>query len=702
MKLQNLIVIFIIIILPVMLITSLYISTGLRTIELQARYDTGLINATHDAIYAFEQNTANIKLSDNPEIKRSIINSSIKMFEKSLCHTCNISSYNTNEIEQYIPAIVFGMYDGFYMYAPSNSNNPKTGEPEYKHNLKNYVYYSETLEGIGQGGSDIVITYSLDNYVTVSGDFAEPSGEVDEGYITRSGYLTVYTEDFWNKLNGSYNGKKYRDISIKNGDAAKYYWEAYVFTEWFNINVGEYMKDSNNKNFLKISENNDPEDENSPFVQHKRTVIKNKIEGVLNSSITAYSQKTLGNVYKMPKLTEEDWNKVYSNISMITFFQGKNIGFIRYNGYCVLNSTNNNEYVNPNLMYFIEGEDDSSHYYHDIRCQAIEDKVNLVGYKIGAFRPRKVEQTDDRGDYITDANGNILYEYKYDHQALACYECVNVPFGTNKSIYDYIWQLGDSEDEKDIKSAYWTYLARERYNSKRVNAAKIRVTSKDGTRVGYYNEIDTAIGDCGDGGTIEILEELDITKRLAIGNENSKTNPKTITITGKITTTQDIFIHEGVTVNMNNLTLTKVDGKSINDAINVINNNGNLTINNSTITKIDETDNANDETVIKNRSVARNVTDPETPPNLTINNSVIKNNKNKATIINERGSVTINYSDITKANDSKTEVIIITRGDGVSGDVSAGDVTINSNQVSDEMDEMVINNGGNLTINVNN
>mgnify|MGYP003302879119 CR=1 FL=1 len=36
---------------------------------------------------------------------------------------------------------------------------------------------------------------------------------------------------------------------------------------------------------------NDPEDDNSPFVQHKRRIMKSKIEGVLNSSITAYSNR---------------------------------------------------------------------------------------------------------------------------------------------------------------------------------------------------------------------------------------------------------------------------------------------------------------------------------------------------------------------------------------------------------------------------
>lgn len=452
MKLQNLTIIFIIIIIPVILLLSLYISTGIKTIKYQSLYDEGLLNATHDAIYAFELNTTNDIYSNNAETKRNILKSSIKMFEKSLSNTCNISEYNTAEIERYIPAIVFGMYDGFYMYAPSGVYNSDTDKTEYKHNLRNYVYYSETLEGVGDGNSDITIIYSLDNYVIVSGDFKNDS----EGYIIKEGYLIDTNES-------NANGTKYKGLEIKeedidgknNRDAIKYYKEAYKFTNWFNENVGKHVKDNNNIKYLEINTNNDPENESSLFVQHKRKIIKNKIEGVLNSSITAYSERTFGNVYKMPKLGEEDWQKIYSNISMITFFQGKNIGLKKYNGYCVLNSTNSNEYVNQNLMYFIDGRE-----YHDIRCTRCKEASQLNGYKIGAFRSRKVQETN--------AAGETIVKYVYDHEELACYECVNGSLNTNKSVYEYIWELGNTNEEKNIKTAYWTSLARERYNMAKI------------------------------------------------------------------------------------------------------------------------------------------------------------------------------------------------------------------------------------------
>ena len=435
MKLQNLTVIFVIIIIPVVLLVSLYITNGLKTIKYQAIYDSGLLTATHDAIYAFELNTTNDAYSDNAETKRNILKSSVKAFERSLCNTCGISSFNTKEIEEYIPAIMFGMYDGFYMYAPSLNSNGT-----YEHSLKNYVYYSEKING---KYGDIIVRYSLDSYITVSGVFNGTN------YETKEGYLIVGSNEA---------GTQYKGITIDSTDSAaiKYYREAYTFTEFINkmitdavIRDADYLKISESND--PESESNDPEDENSAFTKHKKEVMKNKIEQVLNSTITAYSERTTNTtVYKMPKLNAYDWEKIYSNISMVAFFQGKNIGLTNYNGYCVLNSTNSNEYVNPNLMYFIEGDT-----YHDIRCEDMGNISNYSkGYRIGAFQKTKTATTND--------NGETTYLYTYKYYENACYKCINGQISSNESVYDYV---RNSETNEKVKSSYFTSLARERYNT---------------------------------------------------------------------------------------------------------------------------------------------------------------------------------------------------------------------------------------------
>jgi len=425
MKLQNLTVIFIIIIIPVILLQSAYISNGIKTINYQTRYDAGLISATHDAIYAYELNTINDTYSSNAQTKREILNASIKMFEKSLCKTCGISQFNTREIENYVPAIVFGMYDGFYLYAPSvipkyklqgydssdtecdlddadlayTMSNP-TGEYKNEHNLKSYIYYSEQIGD----NDDITIRYTLDNYVIVSGKLPLTAGGTSE-YIIKSGYLISIDS------NTEYDGSKYHGISIADTKAIQYYKEAYEFTTWFNTIAKLYDKrikstSTEKATYLNITTTNDPEDPNSAFVQHKRQIMKDKIETVLNSTITAYSARTWGNTFKMPKISPENWEKIYSDVSMITFFQGKRIGLTDYNGYCVLNSNNTSEYVNPNLLYFL---DNGKNFYHDIRCPALGASTVTKGYNISRFHGKTVTGTS----MVNTLNGYSFTYYWY-------------------------------------------------------------------------------------------------------------------------------------------------------------------------------------------------------------------------------------------------------------------------------------------------
>lgn len=471
MKLQNLTVIFIIIVLPIILLVSLYISTGLKTIKYQALYDDGVITATQDAIQAYEINSLKNKYSDNAEIKRSIIKSSVKMLEQSLCNTCNISSYNTNEIEEYIPAVLFGMRNGFYLYAPSY--NPDPEHDKYEHSLKNYVYYSEQLTLDNTEG--VVIIYHLDSYIEVSGWF-NGNYESQEGYLINYNEVKFSTDSisdvdkFYNKYRSDLDGGSkpgpsgfnvaYYDINIDTADelAVNYFVDNYKFSKWFKDNVVSNIKIGDVKyNYLIVDQKNDPEDPESDFSMHKKEVIRKKIQNVLNSSITAYSERTYGKNYKMPKLTEEDWEKIYTDVSLTTFFQGKKIGFTEYNGYCVLNSNNNYELINPNLLYFSTDNDGNQminttkDYYHDIRCNILssttsisvlqDNKANIQsfrGYKIGRFNKKDNSDSDSPYDSPSEER-----DYSWERKECACYDCINGSNIESSSVYNYIKVAGD-------------------------------------------------------------------------------------------------------------------------------------------------------------------------------------------------------------------------------------------------------------------
>lgn len=184
----------------------------------------------------------------------------------------------------------------------------------------------------------------------------------------------------------------YKDFS-----AISYYVEAYAFTNWVNQNLGnknlqqlvtkyngvggsyetvtETFENNGFRNIFTIDTNNDPEDVNSDFVQHKREVIKNIITSNLNLAISNYNGKG-EYIYRLPILTEDDWQQVFSNISLITFFQGVPIGLKTYNNYAIATSTTNREFVDPGELLFA-GEDKN---YHRVYCEKCGNIV-YTGYR---------------------------------------------------------------------------------------------------------------------------------------------------------------------------------------------------------------------------------------------------------------------------------------------------------------------------------
>lgn len=84
MKIQNLAIIFVIIILPISLVVSAYIGAQIDTINLQTEYSTKLQTATADAIKAFQLNTINNKYSTVSDSKIRDIEASISTFYNSL------------------------------------------------------------------------------------------------------------------------------------------------------------------------------------------------------------------------------------------------------------------------------------------------------------------------------------------------------------------------------------------------------------------------------------------------------------------------------------------------------------------------------------------------------------------------------------------------------------------------------------------
>ncbi len=248
MKLQSLAVIFIIIIMPITIVLSEYINNKIETEETEILYNTRLLNSTYDAIKAYQLNTVNNAFGDVTNKKIQDIEAAAKTFYNSLTSTFNYTGYRSEVMKEYVPAIVFTMYDGYYTYTPFNNTVTEVKDddidPDYSENgktqegLKPYVYYAcRYTDG---SNNDFSIIYTLDNYITIQ-------GTVNGKYTYDNGYLYTISSD---GNNGLYKRNDdtyvYLGTEIKKSDTEEL--KEYVGSEEYSyakINGKKYYLDEN-------------------------------------------------------------------------------------------------------------------------------------------------------------------------------------------------------------------------------------------------------------------------------------------------------------------------------------------------------------------------------------------------------------------------------------------------------------------------
>ena len=199
MKLPHLIIIFILIIMPIVIVSSQYIDTQIDIMKTEEIYDSRLLNSTYDAVKSFQINTTNT-MYFTPENRVNNMEAAANTFFYSLATSFKYSGTKADTMKEYVPAILLTMYDGYYIYSPFTNTIPNEDtsnvESEYDANktlrgLKPYVSYTCNYN---YNNATYMITYSLDNYVVID-EFRDGEHKVYEGYlidgITESG--TTYT-----------------------------------------------------------------------------------------------------------------------------------------------------------------------------------------------------------------------------------------------------------------------------------------------------------------------------------------------------------------------------------------------------------------------------------------------------------------------------------------------------------------------------
>lgn len=303
MKLQSIAIVFTIIILPMVIILTYYIQMQVDTIALQASYDSKLFDATHDAMSAFEINTANEDLSAVSDSLRSIIEATNSIFFNTLATNFGMSNASQFNLEPYVPAILYTLYDGYYIYSPTEQpiiikhgytyeargesateiadtsyEGTDNGQPvlnsegnlQYlkkdgsftsnvldpdivyreENLLKSYMPYSAryVTENI-----DVTINYTLDNYLNIVGN-------VNDVYYTKTGYLINPNI----LVDVQEDGRSIKDTILN-----------------FNENTAEEYVHSNKHNLTVVLSDNGVEskismtkDDNATVAQKKETLTK--------------------------------------------------------------------------------------------------------------------------------------------------------------------------------------------------------------------------------------------------------------------------------------------------------------------------------------------------------------------------------------------------------------------------------------------
>ena len=551
MKIQNLAVIFIIIILPISLVFASYTKNRVETINLQSNYDSKLNDATHDAIKAYQLN--NFTNDDTISLTNSKIRdikASVNTFFNSLSTNFNTLGYTKTTLQNYVPALVYTMYDGYYIYTPlqntwntgndtinsdvknemseqiNSAQDYKDGEKIY--DLKPYVYYSCRYRR--NDDNDVVITYSLDNYIQIQ-------GKIGGQLVSKYGYLLsttnspssskgLYVNNDNIKYNGisidsennvkenictndgveeyayiKHNGRKYyldnnnnqlfyvlkgekviqnnseelsAEMVSNNNSAKKYYTEAYEISSYIqntsflrdlttddivDVNTGKrygddssiertYYSINGNQKIFDFDNSNGIESETSNFNTHRMDVIKNSIERNLSIAIANFNNYSgVQTDFQMPKLKETDWDKIMSNISLISFFQGANIGGKVYNGYSIVTNTKNEDVVMEDSIYIKKGSGNNSVIYGITDNDLGTDFSNAIGVFNINTEPRV---GSDESTYYMPVDGTFSYGSIITKN--------NIADNFNGNLSEYI-----INSSNDLKKIYYTALGRERY-----------------------------------------------------------------------------------------------------------------------------------------------------------------------------------------------------------------------------------------------
>lgn len=258
----------------------------------------------------------------------------------------------------------------------------------------------------------------------------------------------------------------------------EYYRDAYEFTTWVSNNLGNLNASKNGtKNSIKNSANydeydfteiddifgdvnNNIEDKDSKFNQHRRDVIRAVIQTNLSAAIAGFSTYAANNVqFIMPKISEEDWDLLENNVCMATFLQGFTIGNKTYNNYSVVPNTLNKEYVDEDDICILNKSEKT---YSKINDRSLNnDQINNSGYYSGVWKINLENREINDNWFIP-----VSYK-KTETEYIPYLESYSSTMGSEIEEYNdiYKYMRNIATEKSKVKEAYYVALGRERKGS---------------------------------------------------------------------------------------------------------------------------------------------------------------------------------------------------------------------------------------------
>ena len=236
----------------------------------------------------------------------------------------------------------------------------------------------------------------------------------------------------------------------------------------YNVKVSESgpskTKEGITKNDNIIFDLSGIEEPDSNFNEHRREIIKYTIEKNLSIAIANYNDYsgTQGLDFRMPEFSEEEWDRIQQNMTVISYLQGLPIGTKIYNGVSVVANNVNKEVVSEQSIYIGDGgnttaPNDPGNNYYPVTYIDYDSISNPVGIYNVDLQRRQVEYNKKVYYYYPKLYFNV---YSPERQT------VNLNADYNGNLYKYLDKITSLTEPNNsgtkLAQAFYTALGRER------------------------------------------------------------------------------------------------------------------------------------------------------------------------------------------------------------------------------------------------